>query len=924
MKGRNAWNFGRVKRCLGLGLLGLAGFALAQDAPAPAQDKTQPPAKADAPEKANNPGDPPPAEAKPEGEKTDDTRIQLFGQGFARIPKTVPEFFAAIDYEIETNNLSLAGKLISLLLSTNPSEADLAKLAKDAPLTRIIAYRRFTKWDDNANLNNTYRKNLEELIKRTSEAQLKSLKDPQRMRAILDFLEGDKREFAHGVSLLGDMGALAVPALVDVMLQIPDAKDRIAIIRALRKLGPETLAPIVAGLSVPDDLLKIELISILVDRKVTQAIPELWILAGTAQNPGVRTTALNAIASIRSTEISRMESPGAALTNLARDHYNQKFSYPNPAKVEIWRFDEKSGKIVPGIPGTEYPNASQVEEFLGQRYANAALRIDKTNREAQKVILALTIDKGMARIKDTELSRPLGFTNPKLADFLDSADPTILMDLLEQAIANRKTLEVLALVRALGQQAEPRASQPWFARKPLLLKALSYGDRRVEWASAQAFLRSAEASQAAPTNQIIEVLRRSITGWVNSPQAAISHSRTILATDDTELGRRLMGRIKETGREGILVTTGGDLLRRLNRASDIDLIILDPNLPGYGTASLVAQLRSDRHFGKLPLVILGLAKSTDVRDIILEYSDIQRRLDILDNELTARDERFATIKSDYQAADESIKRDAANVRGGPNRKADLEEALKVRRDELERSNRERIERSSQAFSFTNGQANRREELIARKKVLLDAFETIQEKRYVQLEAQWGSLPATIVVHGHDAAAPRILETTLVGWISQLKLPSLTEEERQYMAETAVFQLARMADGAPPGYDIKPATDELISVLRSTNLPEPTIVAAARAISHIPGLPAQLRLVEGVMDSKRSPLVRAGIADNLVMHMRRYTILIPEAKREELVALASQSSNDPILREKLGALVGILKPSVANTGERLLKISSTPK
>lgn len=113
------------------------------------------------------------------------------------------------------------------------------------------------------------------------------------------------------------------------------------------------------------------------------------------------------------------------------------------------------------------------------------------------------------------------------------------------------------------------------------------------------------------------------------------------------------------------MASGGDLLRRLNKASDIDLILLDPNLPGYGTASLVAQLRSDRHFGRLPLVILGLAKTIDVRDIILEYSDIQRMLDILDGELSARDERFASIKNDYKSADESIKRDLANLKGGP-------------------------------------------------------------------------------------------------------------------------------------------------------------------------------------------------------------------------------------------------------------------
>ena len=215
-------------------------------------------------------------------------------------------------------------------------------------------------------------------------------------------------------------------------------------------------------------------------------------------------------------------------------------------------------------------------------------------------------------------------------------------------------------------------------------------------------------------------------------------------------------------------------------------------------------------------------------------------------------------------------------------------------------------------------------MLARKKVLLDAFETVQDKRFRQLEAQWGSLPATIVVHGHDAAGPKMLEQTLISWITQLKLPILTEEERQYMAETAVIILARMGDGAPPGYDIRPATDELISVLRATNLSDPILVAASRGLSHIPGLPVQLRLAEAVMDSKRSVLAKAGIADNLIMHMRRHTILLSEAKKNELVAVASQPSNDPILREKLGALLGILNPSVANTGDRLLKISGTPK
>lgn len=144
-----------------------------------------------------------------------------------------------------------------------------------------------------------------------------------------------------------------------------------------------------------------------------------------------------------------------------------------------------------------------------------------------------------------------------------------------------------------------------------------------------------------------------------------------------------------------------------------------------------------------------------------------------------------------------------------------------------------------------------------------------------------------------------------------------------MAELAVFQLSRMADGSPPGYDIRPAAEALLSVLRSNNLADPFLGAAIRAVAHLPGAPAQQRLAEVIMDGKRSSQVRATAADSLVMSFRRHTMHLPEGKREELVALAQQSSKDPVLREKLGALVGVLNPSVSNTGERLLKTQPKP-
>lgn len=919
MMAENPWQPGKKTRCWArMALLGAllpwAGQGLAQDPPAN-PPMAQPPAQ--------DPPENPPAQPPAEGDKGDEAPLRILGQGFVRTPKNTAEYFAAMEYEIETGNLPLAGRLMGMLLATNPPEAELAQLARTAPLAKILGYRRFSKWDPNPKTNEAYKKSLEDLIKRTSEAYNKSLKDPERIRNLVQYLEGDKREFEYAVGQFAEMGALAIPPLVDVLLQLPETKDRVVILNAIRRLGPNTTIPLIAALSAPDDLLKIDLIAILKERKARQAVGELWLLAGTSANPGVKSTALKAIASITDTPESRLPAPVDALTQQAVEHYQQKYQYPDPNKVEIWRFDEKANKVVRGIPGVEYPTASQVEELFGQRYAYGALKIDKGNRAAQKVLLALGIDKGMARVKETDLSKPLGMTNPKLADFLDTADPTILMELLDQALTNKKTLEVLALVKAIGQQAEPRAAQPWFDRKPLLVRAMSYGERRVEWAAAQSYLRAAEAANGVPSNQVVEVLSRAILGWTTSSSAAVNPSRILVATDNPELSNRLMDRVKETGREGTVVENGGDLLRRLNRASDIDLIILDPNLPGYGTASLVAQLRSDRHYGKLPLVILGLAKPTDVRDILIEYSDNVRTLEVLNEELRTRDKKFATIRNEFQNQEEALRKAEAEIRGGPTRVADRKDYVQNQRKENQERFQLASERAEDSFSFAQRQVTRREKLLARQKELISLYEAKEERRFRQIESQWGQLPSTLVVHGADAAAPAMLQQAIGTWFTQLKLPPLTDEERQIMAEIAVFQLARMADGSPKGYDIRPAAEALFSVLRSNNLADEVLTLAARAVAQIPGAPAQGRLAEFVMDTKRSPRVRAQAADALVMSLRRHTVHLPEKLREDLIAKAKESSKEPELREKLGSIIGVLKPSVSNTGERLLEIQPKP-
>ena len=61
--------------------------------------------------------------------------------------------------------------------------------------------------------------------------------------------------------------------------------------------------------------------------------------------------------------------------------------------------------------------------------------------------------------------------------------------------------------------------------------------------------------------------------------------------------------MKKSGFDPIPVRTGRDVLRRLNKAADVDLVLIDEALPDPGLPSLLAQLRADLNYGRIPVVV---------------------------------------------------------------------------------------------------------------------------------------------------------------------------------------------------------------------------------------------------------------------------------------------------------------------------------
>ena len=61
--------------------------------------------------------------------------------------------------------------------------------------------------------------------------------------------------------------------------------------------------------------------------------------------------------------------------------------------------------------------------------------------------------------------------------------------------------------------------------------------------------------------------------------------------------------VSKAGFEPVIVATGRQVMRRLQEASDIDLLLLDSALPNPGLASLLGELRADQNAARLPLLL---------------------------------------------------------------------------------------------------------------------------------------------------------------------------------------------------------------------------------------------------------------------------------------------------------------------------------
>ena len=607
---RHVLRFG-VSVCLVLALACQvrADDPLKKDAPEPPPAKDAP-AK-DAPVPAPAKDAPAPATAPPPAPATDanSSRPGDEYRQFFKKPETTEDFWNALRYEIEVGRYDLAANLLHALLAKPPADEDLLQLHEKYGLSAFLALRQVPKWSDDPAIEKQGRKDAGQLIDLVREAIKKKRNDPERIKGYVKNLNGDREEHDFALKELYRSGGQVVPYLIEELQSAPP-EQRPTLLDALRRLGPETLPPLYAVLDSDNPPLQLDVLEILRKRAAVEAVPYLWRLTAEGQLEEVRQKATRMLADFLNTPPSKLLPAKIALTRLAERYYQHKVLFADPNAVAVWRWDGATKKLVQGWPGAAVVTKDKAEEYYGTRFAKEALALDPSYTPAQIVLLSLALEKGAALAGGAP-----GKETPAVKDLLSTVNPDLITAVLERALDEHRAEVILPAVKALGDVDDVRAGRPGNHGEPALVRGLNYPDRRVQMAAADALIRVSGEPGPATADRIVEVWRRAL-----ATTPAAHAPKVIVGYYSEEIGNRVADAVKKSGFDPIAVRSGRDVLRRLNEAADVDMVLIDEALPDPGLPSLLAQLRADLNYGRIPVVVTTTKDRQEAARRYVEHS----------------------------------------------------------------------------------------------------------------------------------------------------------------------------------------------------------------------------------------------------------------------------------------------------------------
>ncbi len=150
-------------------------------------------------------------------------------------------------------------------------------------------------------------------------------------------------------------------------------------------------------------------------------------------------------------------------------------------------------------------------------------------------------------------------------------------------------------------------------------------------------------------------------------------------------------------------------------------------------------------------------------------------------------------------------------------------------------------------------------------------------------------------------------------------PMLSAKEMKDYAERSIENLARLARGEVPGYDVEPAGPTVLEALRAPSKLTPRGQGFAIEIAaRIRREEAQTVLANLLADSKRTTAVRIAAANALVRNIQQFSPMLSRDLVRVIAEMYADPKLDEALRNNVAIVLGSLRPSARRSGDLLLQ------
>ncbi len=511
----------------------------------------------------------------------------------------------------------IAASFLKLFLDANPTDADFMEVEKKYSTTVFLALRNIPRWSDDAAFDKKAREYVEEAIKRSKAASEKLLRDPARVAKYIRNLGATYEEKEFAKLELKRTGDYAVPYMVDELRQTREKAVYAGLLETISVLEGSTIPGWIAALDglTPDQ--QYGVVSAIAFRGDVVALsnfaqsdltPVLWryMVQPKDQSPVLRALAEKLLNQLHIGLKVDTKLPEEQLTALARTFYDHTARYSgarnnadgSPRTVTMWTWDPMNSKLV---KNEEVP-VSQAEEYFGLRYARWVLEGKPSYEPAQGLLISLAAERAIERAHFGNLAK----AEPGVFRLLSDAPSNVLADELNRGLNQKRTSLVVAMIQVLGDRADRLAATPPAGpgdKPSLLVKALSYPDPQVQLAAANALLRSPVPVPPSARPLIVDILRRAVAA---EPGGSDGTMGTALLADPNKIrADSIAVLLRGLGFRVEVMTTGRDLLRRIARSSDFDLIMIDHHTPNPELIDLIGQIQADVKTANRPTLVVA-------------------------------------------------------------------------------------------------------------------------------------------------------------------------------------------------------------------------------------------------------------------------------------------------------------------------------